>query len=258
MTLIQQVTADRLQVKVFESRKEMGQAAASEAAGKIRILLSEQGTLNIIFAAAPSQNEFLTALTAEKDIDWARINAFHMDEYIGIAPDAPQGFGNFLKFLLFSRLPFKAVHYINGNALDPEAECRRYANLLKENPSDLVCMGIGENGHLAFNDPPAADFQDPVLVKIVSLDAICRQQQVNDGCFETLEQVPTHAVTLSIPALLQGRFIYCMVPAKTKAEAVSKTVTGPITEACPASILRTHSNAVLYTDKDSAALVLEG
>lgn len=222
---------------------------------KIKEILLQNSELNIIFAAAPSQNEFLASLTTDSKIEWNRINAFHMDEYIGLDPAAPQGFGNFLKEKIFGRVQFKSVSYLDGTAGDMKAECRRYAALLESHPVDIVCMGIGENGHIAFNDPHVAFFNDAEKVKIVELDTKCRCQQVNDGCFDALDKVPVHAITLTIPALIAGKYIFCMVPAKTKAEAVFNTVHGEINEKCPATILRTHSNVILYTDMDSASLI---
>jgi glucosamine-6-phosphate deaminase len=208
----------------------------------------------MIFAAAPSQNDFLNVLI-EQGIDWRRINAFHMDEYIGLPANAPQRFGSFLNEKIFSKVPFASFNYINGNAADPDAECERYAELLIQNPPNIVCMGIGENGHIAFNDPHAADFDDPKQVKVVDLDLECRQQQVNDGCFPKLNDVPTHAVTLTIPALMAGKHIFCMVPGKNKARAIHDTLLGEVSEQCPASILRKHPNAVLFLDEDSAGML---
>ncbi|NLY17383.1 MAG: glucosamine-6-phosphate deaminase [Clostridiaceae bacterium] len=251
MSLLKELTAGKLKVRIYDNRKSLGANAALDVASKIRELLKEKPEINMIFAAAPSQNEFLENLLKE-DIEWNRINAFHMDEYIGLDPDAPQGFGNFLKDRLFGKADFKSVNYINGNAEDPKAECERYADLLKKYPTDIVCFGIGENGHLAFNDPPVADFEDPVMAKIVELDPVCRQQQVNDGCFASLDLVPTHAITITIPGLMAGKYLYGMVPGKTKTEAVARTVRENITTECPATILRNHDNAILYTDSDSA------
>ncbi|MEI8099507.1 MAG: glucosamine-6-phosphate deaminase [Sediminibacterium sp.] len=249
--MTQQFKASLLNVQVYQSRVEMGAAAAELLKIKINELLSTQSYINIIFAAAPSQNEFLTALI-KHEIDWSRINAFHMDEYVGLDAAAPQGFGNFLKQRLFKLVPFHSVYLINGNATSVLEECTRYQNLLLEYPPDIVCMGIGENGHLAFNDPPVADFNDPVGVKMVELEALCRQQQVNDGCFETIDQVPTHAITLTIPSLLKGRFIYCVVPGSTKSAAVYNTLKQPIIEKFPSTILRSHLEAILFLDAQSA------
>lgn len=246
---------DQLTVKVSASRKELGETAAADVSAMIQKLQKEKENLNLIFAAAPSQNEFLKALAEDPAIDFTRITAYHMDEYIGLPADAPQAFGNFLKEHIFGQCPFNAIYYINGCNPDPEAECLRYAELLRKVHIDIVLMGIGENGHIAFNDPPVADFQDKKLIKIVELEEKCRQQQVNDGCFESLEQVPTHAMTLTIPELMSADYHFCMVPTRLKAPAVRDTIEGPIKETCPASILRTAKNACLYLDEDSASLL---
>ena len=246
---------DRLQVHLFPDRRMLGVSAAADVASAMRSLLSQKQELNMIFAAAPSQNEFLEALYAEKDIDWTRVNAFHMDEYVGLPADAPQGFGNFLKERIFGKLPFRSVNYLNGNCADPEQECERYASLLRQYPTDIVCLGIGENGHIAFNDPHVALFNDPKWVKVVDLDEKCRLQQVNDGCFSAIEKVPTHALTLTVPALMNGKSLFCMVPAKTKAWAVCHTINDPVSEAIPASCLREHEHATLYIDADSASML---
>jgi glucosamine-6-phosphate deaminase len=252
---IREMNAGKLKVKMFDTRQAMGQAAAEEASACIKELLAQKGEINIVFAAAPSQNEFLAGLAGDKSIDWSRINAFHMDEYIGLDPKAPQGFGNFLRDRLFGRAPFKSVNYLDGTSKDTRAECARYSALLKANPSDIVCMGIGENGHIAFNDPHVARFDDPEPVKVVELDGKCRQQQVNDGCFGSIDEVPTHALTLTIPALMSCSRVFCIVPAGTKAEAVYNTVNGEVSEKCPATILKTHKNATLYIDADSGSLI---
>ncbi len=244
--------ADKLSVKIYDTRKQMGMAAASEIASCIKKLLQEKSDIYMIFAAAPSQNEMLESLIADPEIEWNRVHALHMDEYVNLPADAPQGFGNFLKRAIFDRVPFASVDLIGTDA-DSDATCRRYNAILEANKVDIVCMGIGENGHIAFNDPHVADFNDPRRIKKVDLDEKCRQQQVNDGCFESIEQVPTHALTLTIPTLYNVENIFCVVPAATKAEAVRKTVTGPVDESCPASILRTHNNAILYIDNDSAS-----
>lgn len=233
----------------------MSMAAAKECKDKILALLAEKEEINMIFAAAPSQNEFLESLLSFSEIDFSRINAFHMDEYIGLKEGAPQGFGQFLKDRLFGKAPFKSVNYLNGNAADPEAECERYSKLLKEYPTDIVCLGIGENGHIAFNDPHVAFFNDEKMVKIVELDNVCRQQQVNDCCFSSIDEVPTHALTLNCPTLQNVDCHICIVPALAKADAVRKTIYGPITEECPASVMRICKDANLYLDADSSSLL---
>ena len=246
---------DLLKVNIYASRDEMGAAAARDVKAAILRALDTKESINMIFAAAPSQNEVLANLANDKEIPWGRVNAFHMDEYIGLDKDAPQGFGNFLRDHIFGIAPFKSVNYIDISAPDADEECARYSDLLREYPVDIVVLGIGENGHIAFNDPPFADFSDDKLVKSVKLDEVCRNQQVNDGCFATIDDVPTHALTLTVPALMSGKELYCIVPAKTKANAVKETLYGEITPACPASVLRTHKCATLYLDPDSASLI---
>ena len=246
---------DKLHVQIYENRTLMGEAAARDIKAKIAQLLSQKEEINMIFAAAPSQNDVLKALVEDKTIEWNRVNAYHMDEYIGLDKDAPQGFGNFLKAHIFGLVPFKSVHYIDITATDPDAEGERYGKLLDENPTDIVVMGIGENGHIAFNDPPMADFKDEKTVKAVKLDEVCRQQQVNDGCFASIDKVPTHAMTLTVPTLVRAPYLFCIVPALTKAKAVYETLNGSIDEHCPASILRLHDNAVLYLDNESSKLL---
>ncbi len=246
---------DLLRVNIYETRAEMGKAAAGDIKARILSLLEKKETINMIFAAAPSENEVLVALANDVQIPWNRVNAFHMDEYIGLPSDAPQGFGNFLKEHIFGLADFKSVNYIDISAPDAEKECERYAELLKNHPTDIVVMGIGENGHIAFNDPPVADFNDTQTVKPVALDEICRQQQVNDGCFAKIEDVPRTAITLTVPALFAGEHLFCIVPAKTKANAVRATLHDDINEKCPATVLRRHKSAVLYLDGDSSSLL---
>lgn len=243
-----------LEVRIFNSRLLMGEQAASAVAERINQLLEVQTEVNMIFAAAPSQTEFLAALTI-KNIDWSKINVFHMDEYIGLNKYAPQGFGNFLRSRIFGLQPFKTINYLNGNALDVKDECLRYQKLLNKHPTDIVCMGIGENGHLAFNDPPVADFNDPKMVKEVELEEACRQQQVNDGCFDTIADVPTHALTLTIPALIKAPYLSIVVPGPSKSQAVYHTLHKPVNESHPSTILTTHPGAVLYLDNDSSNLL---
>ena len=254
MTPVLQMNANKLKVQIYETRQEMGADAANDAANKIKDLLSStHGAINIIFAAAPSQNEFLYSLSNQQGIDWSRINAFHMDEYVGLEKNSPQTFAHFLKENIFNKVQFNSVHYINGNAVDMEMECQRYAALLQEFPVDIVCMGIGENTHIAFNDPHTADFNDAEMVKVVALDEVSRQQQVNDQCFNTLEEVPTLAITLTVPALIKADSIFCIVPGKHKATAAYHTLNSKVGEKYPSTVLQKHSNATLYLDKDSAA-----
>lgn len=245
---------DNLTVKKFETRAEMGAVAAADITAAINALLAKKTEINMIFAAAPSQNDVLQSLV-ESNVDWSRVNAFHMDEYIGLPRTAPQGFGNFLVDHIFGKVPFKSVNLINCAAEDAQAECDRYEAMLKANPVDIIILGIGENGHIAFNDPWVANFNDDRLVKIVELDDVCRQQQVNDGCFATIGDVPKTAMTLTCPVFIQAPQLFCIVPAITKAKAVKRTLEGTINEECPATVLRNHPDAVLYLDAASASLL---
>lgn len=248
-------TVDNLRVKAFDTRANMGADAAAEAAIYLKELLANKDEVNAVFAAAPSQDDFLASLVATEGIEWNRVNAFHMDEYVGLPSTAPQGFGNFLKERIFSKLPFKSVNYI-GSEGKPEELVARYDALLASNHIDVVFMGIGENGHIAFNDPHVADFNDPARIKKVDLDLKCRMQQVHDGCFVNLDQVPEYALTLTVPTLFSADRLFCIVPAATKADAVKLTVEGEIGEHCPATILRRHANATMYLDADSAKHIL--
>jgi len=247
---------DNLTVKKYTTREEMGAAAARDIRNAIRTLLEKKAEINVIFAAAPSQNEVLRALV-ESDVDWSRVNAYHMDEYIHLPPDAPQCFGNFLTGKIFGKVPFKSVNLIDSTAPDAQAECDRYEAILRANPADIIILGIGENGHIAFNDPWVANFKDDRLVRIVALDDVCRRQQVHDGCFATLEEVPKIAMTLTCPVFIRAPQLFCIVPALAKANAVKRTLEGAISEECPATVLRSHGNAVLYLDADSASKLSE-
>ena len=255
MSEIRNIKKDELTVRVFDNRANMGVAAAIQATEWINELLATKDEINIIFAAAPSQNDFLKELS-KANVDWSRINAFHMDEYIGLTEDAPQGFANFLRRAIFDLVPFKNVYCFNGQNESPEAECKRYTDLLLKYPADIIFMGIGENGHIAFNDPGFAFFNDPETVKIVKLDEVCRNQQVNDGCFASIDLVPTHAYTLTVPIMMRVPKMMLVVPTALKAKAIHDTVLGPITEMVPASVVRTHEGgATLYTDQAGASLI---
>jgi glucosamine-6-phosphate deaminase len=243
-------TFDRLAVDSFATRADMGAAAAADIAIALTERLSRQPNARMVFAAAPSQADMLAMLARAPGIDWSRVTAFHMDEYIGLDPASPARFANWLDAHVFTRLPFAAVHRIVPEP-DADAEVARYAALMSEAPIDFVCLGIGVNGHIAFNDPPVADFDDPADVKIVELDDICRQQQVDDDCFPDLGSVPHHAITLTVPRLMRASRLFCVVPGAIKRDAVSKTLHAPLSTECPASILRTHTACTLYIDKDS-------
>ena len=246
---------DKLHVQVYPTRREMGLAAAQDVAQTIDVLLKQQPEVNIIFASAPSQTDFLEELSAIDRIDWQRINAFHMDEYLGLPEQAPQGFGYYLKNQIFDKFPFRTINYMNGNCTSPEDECKRYADLLQRYPTDIVCMGIGENAHIAFNDPHVAHFDDPEWVKKVDLDNTSRMQQVNDGCFNSIDEVPLYAITLTVPTLMKGRYLFCIVPTRSKALAIYHTMNNLISEAVPATCLRMHENAKLYTDMESVKML---
>ncbi|MBQ8552518.1 MAG: glucosamine-6-phosphate deaminase [Clostridia bacterium] len=253
---MREFTKDLLRVKIMPDRTEMGKVAAKDIHDRILALLSEKPEINMVFAAAPSQNEVLASLIAYTDIEWSRINAYHMDEYVGLAAeDIDKSFGRFLTDHIFGKVPFKSVELIDCKAADAEAECERYSALLRANPTDIVVMGIGENGHIAFNDPWVAKFDDDKTVKVVELDEVCRQQQVNDGCFPCIDRVPKQAMTLTCPTLVAAPHLFCIVPAATKANAVKRTLEGEINENCPATLLRRQPNAVLYLDDKSSGLL---
>lgn len=251
MSAIKTLSINGVAVHVAESRAAMGNRAAADIAREIRACLQKQPKVRMVFAAAPSQSEMLAALCKEKDIDWSRVTAFHMDEYLGLDVGSPQRFGIWLKHAIFDHLPFGAVHLIEPDG-DPVQVAADYAAKLNAAPIDIVCCGIGVNGHLAFNDPPA-DFDDPLTVKIVELDPQCRRQQVDDGCFAALGDVPTHALTMTVPALLAGHTVFCTVPGAAKKEAVRRAILGPIDPMCPASALRRYPRGALYLDRDSVA-----
>lgn len=230
----------------FADPEALGRAAAREIAAAIIARLESRPEVRMIFAAAPSQEAMLRELAVHPGIDWARVSAFHMDEYLGLEAGAPQRFGTWLRRVFFDRVPLGAVHLI-----DPDAPAEEYARLLSAAPIDITCLGIGVNGHLAFNDPPA-DLDDPVLVKIVELDEVSRRQQVDDGCFATLAEVPSRAITLTVPALLSAAEVFCTVPGARKRDAVTAALRGPIDGQLPASALRTHARCTVYVDEESA------
>jgi glucosamine-6-phosphate deaminase len=238
-------------VRSFPDRAAMGAAAAADVADELRARLAGQDAVRMVFAAAPSQSDMLDHLVAAPGIDWSRVTAFHMDEYLGLPADAPARFANWLDRAVFTRLPFAEVHRIDPGD-DPDATVAAYAKLLADAPIDVVCLGIGQNGHLAFNDPPVADLDDPADVKVVELDRTCRQQQVDDGAFATLDDVPTHAITLTVPRLLDARKLFCVVPGAAKRHAVERALHAPISAADPATALRTHPDVTLYLDGASA------
>lgn len=242
-----------LEALVFDTEAQAGQAAAVEGGRRIAEIQRRQGSATIIFAAAVSQHELLTALSENESIDWNRVRAFHMDEYIGL----PKGDARTLAHF-FTRHPGinpGSFEFLDPEAADAEAECRRYESLLRAQPVDIVFCGIGDNGHLAFNEPHIADFREPRWVRTVEIDDVSKQQQVNAGNFPDLAAVPTLAYTLTIPALISGACMLCVAPTGYKAAAVTATLEGPVGESCPASILRTHPDAILYLDAQSGGLL---
>ena len=243
----------KLHVKILKDRPELGKVGAADAAEAILKVIAEKGNVNIIFASAPSQNEFLYELANDPRIDWNKVHAFNMDEYVGIDPEHPAGFGKFLRDRIYDKVRPGKVELMNTLAEDPQAECDRYAALLKEYPADICFYGIGESCHLAFNDPKDADFNDPKTVKLVQMEFTSIQQQVNDGCFEKIEEVPRQAYTLTIPTLMRVPVMFGMVPGKTKVHSIYRTLTEEISTKCPSTALREHDNAWLYIDEDSAA-----
>jgi glucosamine-6-phosphate deaminase len=248
----QELFYERLQVKIYESEGDLGRAAADLTSQITKAMLSSQETVRVMFSTGASQFSFVDGLKVQ-NIDWRRIAAFHLDEYEGIDETHPASFRLWLKTRIEEIFKPGAFYYIEGDAPDAEAECQRYARLLEENPIDLGFIGIGENGHIAFNDPPVADFADPVKVKVVELDEMCRRQQVGEGWFPTIDDVPRRALSLTVPAIMECTQIISVVPDGRKANAVQQALEGPISTTCPASILRTHPNATLFLDKNSAS-----
>jgi glucosamine-6-phosphate deaminase len=241
---------DRLPVHVYSTNENMGKAAALDARRIVKLALAERGEANIILATGNSQLTFLRALRQLDGINWTRVRIFHMDEYVGISPEHPASFPRFLRTHLLDFIGPCTFFPISSQ--DPAQTCADYAQLLKTFPADMVALGWGENGHMAFNDPPFADFDDPEWVKVVELAGASRQQQVGEGHFKALDEVPTHAITLTIPALLAARRMLCIVPEARKAAAVRSCLLEPIDENRPGSILRTVDHACLYLDQESA------
>ncbi len=248
-------TYDKLRVRIFADQPSLAAHAAKEAAAILQRTVAERGQANFMMATGNAGLLFLAALRQEKTVDWAKVNLFHMDEYKGIAATHPASFRLFIHKNFSDWIKLKAAYYIEGDAPDTAAEVRRYTDLLEAHPIDLCHCGIGENGHLAFNDPPVADFNDPFVVKVVELDHGCRQQQVGEGHFPDLAAVPTHALSVTIPGLLKAKRLVCVVPEKRKAQAVHDALLGPIAVSCPSSILRKQAHVVLYLDSQSASLL---
>ena len=242
---------DKLRVEIFGEKENMGRDSADFVYEKLNQAINEKGSANLILGTGASQYPLHESLL-EKDLDWTKINLFHLDEYIGLSEQHPASFRKFLKERIADKVNPKNVFYIHGDANDIDAEIRRYEKLLKDHPVDVACIGIGENGHIAFNDPGTADFNDPQYLKVVKMDEACRKQQVGEGWFPTIHDVPDKAVTLTITAIMGCKALCCTVPDERKSEAVYNTLSGGITPDCPASILREHDNAVLFLDRFAA------
>jgi glucosamine-6-phosphate deaminase len=245
-------------VEIHESRSAMGAAAARRFQQLVEESLHAKPRCRIIFGCAPSQDDFFRSLVSEarpKRELWKRVEVFHMDDYVGLKDADPQSFRSYLRRNFLDYIDVACFYPIRGEAKPATGEAARYAALLADGPIDTIAMGIGENGHIAFNDPPVANFSDPVLVKVVEMDKVCRQQQVNDGCFPSLASVPREAISITVPVFARAANLCCIVPGTRKAQAVRDALLGPIGPACPASILRTHPRAELFLDADSASLL---
>ena len=247
-------TVDQLNVKIYSTQADMAVDAARLAHGLLKAAIDKNGSAAAILATGNSQLQFLEQLI-KHDLNWSKITLFHMDEYLGLSKDHPASFRRYMRERVEQRVKPKVFHYVEGDALEPIAECERYGSLLKAQPIDLCCLGIGENGHIAFNDPPVANFNDPHFVKIVKLDEGCRQQQVGEGHFPSIEKMPQYALTLSIPALCSAKAMLAIVPEKRKAKAVRDSLNGPVGTACPGSFLRTQKQCTLLLESESASLL---
>ncbi len=248
-------SVDCLQVRIYPRQADLASDAAQLAQKYLSEILGRQDTATAIMASANSQIQFLGALVELGGVDWSRVTLFHMDEYLGLDENHPASFRRFMRERVERLVKPRQFHYLQGDALEPLAECDRYARLLAAQPIDLCCLGIGENGHIAFNDPAVADFNDPHKVKLVKLDPECRQQQVGEGHFARLEAVPQYAITLTIPMLCAAKRMFCIVPEKRKANAVKAALQGRICSACPASFLRRQPQCILFLDAESASLL---
>ena len=242
-----------LKLEVHESEKAAGEAAAQSAAQVLKQLDKDRTEIGVVFATGTSQLETLHALTAMEDLPWRKIHGFHLDEYLGIDENHPASFRRYLRQNLTRRVSMAEFLEINGSSSDPDRVRREYAEKLEKTRPQLCLLGIGENGHLAFNDPGEANFDDPEPMRVVTLDAACRQQQLGEGWFSTIDEVPAQALTLTIPTLMKIPRLIVSVPGRRKAESVRRTVADSISPACPATILRVHPDVTLYLDEESAS-----
>lgn len=247
--------ADHLRVEIHATPEALAQAAAVDVAARLQQILAKQRVARIILATGNSQRSYISYLTGHCSLLWDRIECFHMDEYVGLDGNHPASFRRWMRERVEQKVHPRAFHYVQGDARDPQTECARYAALLAAGPIDVVSLGIGENGHIAFNDPAVADFNDAAPVKVIELDEACKRQQVGEGHFPNVAAVPTHAITLTIPTLMSAASVYCLAPESRKAEAVRNALEDPITTRCPASVLRRHPHARLFLDAEAAALL---
>jgi glucosamine-6-phosphate deaminase len=250
--MIRSLQVDSLKVESYDSTETMGKAAAESASASLHALAAKSDTVAVIFATGASQMATLDALTSIPGLPWEKVVGFHMDEYLGIPDDHPASFRRYLRERLTSKVRMRQFYGIDGTSGYPEETCRKYADLLRQHNPHLCLLGIGENGHLAFNDPAEADFEDPLDIKIVSLDTKCRQQQVNEGWFPSLADVPKQAITLTIPTLLRVPRLIASVPGERKAHIVHRTLTEEISTRCPATIMRKHPDTTVYLDPASS------
>ena len=253
--LVTEFSVDKLHVLEFENRDLLGRSAAQTVADLMRRTIQHKGNVRMVFASAMSQVDFLKYLGEEENIDWSKVTAFHLDDYVNFPSEHPQSFSRFLIDRLFDRTPGVNFHPVDSEAKDPEAECRRYSALIEEAPIDIMILGIGESGHLAFIDPSYCDFNDPETFKLTDLDEQTREQMIHDGCFEKIDEVPSHAYSMTVKTCLSGAFTIIIVPTTLKAKTIKAVVEGPITTQVPASILQTKENAWLLIDRDSASLL---
>lgn len=243
-----------MEIKITNTPQELGEAAGRAAAKLIRQTLAEKGRAHLILATGTSQFETLNQLVAEPHIDWGQVVLFHLDEYIGLPESAPASFRKYLRERFIAQVPpLKAAHLVNGEA-DPTAECARLAALIQQHPIDVALIGIGENGHIAFNDPPA-DFATEQPYIVVALDELCRRQQFGEGWFHSMEEVPRHAISMSVKQIMKSKHLICSVPDRRKAEAVKNSLEQPISNHYPATILQTHPDCTYFLDQASAALL---
>jgi len=244
-----------MQKSIYKTKEEMGAAAAEHAAAVIKNATEDKAEANIILATGTSQIEMLENLVQAGGIEWSKVTMFHLDEYIGLGVDHPASFRKYLKERFVDKVgSLRAAHFVNGNADNAQQECQRLGDIIAKHPIDVALIGIGENGHLAFNDPPA-DFETEEAFIIVELDERCRKQQLGEGWFETLEQVPSRAISMSIRQIMKSECLIVSVPEKRKAEAVKNALEEPVTNMCPASILQQHNNCKIFMDEDAASLL---